>query len=137
MPSSGFKGISFPFRVSSQGGIVTSTTSMTDPTHIAESIKQIFGTNFLERPMEADIYSTVDAILFEPNDVSLQQVLRARMVADLERLEQRIEVAEDDIEFFVESESSGEFLYATISYKIIKYQTYYTTTLKVGEVSNE
>ena len=137
MPSSGFKGISFPFRVSSQGGIVTSTTSSTDPTHIAESIRQIFGTRFLERPMESEIYSTVDTILFEPNDESLQQVLKSRMVADLERLEERIEVGEDDIEFFVQSEAKGEFLYATITYKIIKYQTYYTTTVKVGEVSNE
>ena len=137
MPSSGFKGISFPFRVSSQGGIVTSTTSNTDPTHIAESIQQIFGTNFLERPMESEIYSTVDTLLFEPNDESLQQVLKARMVADLERLEERIEVGEDDIEFFVDSESNGEFLYATITYKIIRYQTYYSTTVKVGEISNE
>lgn len=137
MPKSGFTGISFPFRISSQGGVVTSTTSMSDPSHIEESIRQILGTRFLERPMESSIYSTIDTMLFEPNDESLQQVLKARMVADLERLEERIEVEEDDIEFSVQTEARGEFLYATITYKIIKYQTYYTTTVKVGEVSNE
>ena len=137
MPQSGFTGISYPFRVSSQGGVVTSTTSETDPSHIEESIRQILGTNFLERPMESEIYSTVDSMLFEPNDISLQQVLKARIVSDLERLEERIECEEDDIEFYVESDSDGEFLYATITYKIIKYNTYYTTTVKVGEVNNE
>lgn len=136
MPTSGFKGVSFPFRVSSQGGIVTSSTSSIDPTHISESIQQIFGTKFLERPMEAGVYSTADTVLFEPNDESLQQVLKSRMVADLERLEERIEVGEEDIEFYVQSESDTEFLYATITYKIIRYQTYYSTTVKVGEVHN-
>lgn len=135
MPNSGYKGISFPFRISSQGGVVTSTTSSIDPTHIAESIKQILGTSRLERAMESDIYSTVDAVLFEPNDESLQQVLKARIVADLERLESRIELGEDDIEFTVETENGIEFLYATITYKVIKYQTYYTTTVKVGEIN--
>lgn len=135
MPTSGYKGISFPFRISSQGGVVTSTTDVNDPTHIAESIKQIFGTSFLERVMESDIYSTVDTVLFEPNDESLQRVLKARMVADLERLEKRIELGEDDIEFTVDTESDIEYLYATITYKVIRYQTYYTTTVKVGEIN--
>ena len=137
MPISGYTGISYPFRISSQGGVVTSTTSETDPTHISESIRQILGTRRLERVMESEIYSTVDSLLFEPNNESLQQVLRARIVEDLERLEERIELEEDDIEFFVETEGDNEFLYATITYKIIKYQTHYTAKVKVGEVSYE
>ena len=136
MPQSGFTGISYPFRISNRGGVVMSTTSKTDPTHITESIQQIFNTNYLERPMEADIYSNINSLLFEPNDISLQQVLKSRIVNDLERLETRIECEEDGIEFEVEVEGDVEYLYANISYKIIKYNTYYTSKIKVGEVNN-
>ena len=38
MPTSGFRGISYPFRIGPQGGVVMSTTSATDPTHIVESL---------------------------------------------------------------------------------------------------
>ena len=137
MPQSGFTGISYPFRVSNRGGVVMSTTSRTDPTHIAESIQQIFNTNYLERPMESEIYTTVTSLLFEPNDIALQQVLKSRIVDDLDRLEQRIECDEDGIEFEVEVEDDVEFLYANITHKIIKYNTYYTSKIKVGEVNNE
>lgn len=137
MPQSGYTGISYPFRVSSRGGCVMSTTSKNDPTHIAESIQQIFNTNFLERPMEAEVYTTVTSLLFEPNDIALQQVLKSRIVNDLERLEERIECEEDGIEFEVEVEDDVEYLYANITYKIIKYNTYYTSKVKVGEVSHE
>lgn len=137
MPQSGYTGISYPFRISNRGGCTMSTTSRNDPTHIAESIQQIFNTNFLERPMESEIYTTVTPLLFEPNDISLQQVLKSRMVADLERLEERIECKESDIEFEVETEDDVEYLYANITYKIIKYNTYYTSKIKVGEVSHE
>lgn len=137
MPQSGYTGISYPFRISNRGGCVMSTTSKTDPTHIVESIQQIFNTSFLERPMESEIYTTVTSLLFEPNDETLQQVLKSRMVSDLERLEERVECEEDDIEFSVEVEGDVEFLYATITFKIVKYNKYYTEKVKVGEVSNE
>ena len=42
MPQSGYTGISYPFRINNRGGCVMSTTSRNDPTHIAESIQQIF-----------------------------------------------------------------------------------------------
>lgn len=139
MPQSGFTGISYPFRISNRGGCVMSTTSKTDPTHIAESIQQIFITNYLERPMEGgEVYTTISMLLFEPNDVSLQQVLKVRMVEDLERLEERIECEEDDIEFEVVVEEDGvEYLYANITYKIIRYNTYYTSPIKIGVIRNE
>lgn len=137
MPQSGYTGISYPFRVSNRGGCVMSTTSRTDPTHIAESIQQIFNTSYLERPMEAEVYTTVTALLFEPNDIALQQVLKTRIVDDLERLEERIECDEEGIEFEVEVEDDVEFLYANITYKIIKYNTFFTSKIKVGEVSHE
>lgn len=137
MPQSGFKGISYPFRISNRGGVVMSTTSKNDPTHIAESIQQIFNTNYLERPMEAEIYTTITSLLFEPNDIALQQVLKSRIVDDLERLESRIECDEEGVEFEVEVEDDVEYLYANITYRIIRYNTYYTSKVKVGEISHE
>lgn len=137
MPQSGFTGISYPFRVNNRGGVSMSTTSATDPTHIAESIRQIFNTSFLERPMESNIYTTVTSLLFEPNDEALQSVLKSRMVDDLERLEERITCSEDDIEFTIEIEDDVEFLYANLTYTIIKYNTSYTSKVKVGEINHE
>ena len=137
MPQSGFTGISYPFRVNNRGGVSMSTTSATDPTHIAESIRQIFNTSFLERPMESDIYTTVTSLLFEPNDEALQAVLKSRMVDDLERLEERVTGSEDDIEFTIEIEDDVEFLYANLTYTIIKYNTSYTSKVKVGEINHE
>lgn len=135
MPRSGYTGISFPFRISNRGGVVMSTTSANDSTHIDESIKQIFATNFLERPMEAEIYTTITSLLFEPNDFTLQQILKERMVDDLTRLEERIECDSDDIEFTVETEGDIEYLYAMITYKVIRYNTFYTSKIKVGEIT--
>ena len=137
MPQSGYTGISYPFRISNRGGVVMSTTSKNDPTHIAESIQQIFNTDFLERPMEADVYSTITSLLFEPNDITLQQILKNRIVENLERLESRIQCTEDNISFEVEVENDLEFLYANITYKILKYNTYYTSKIKVGETYHE
>ena len=135
MPKSGFTGISYPFRVNSRGGVTTSTTSVSDATHIVESIRQIFGSNYLERPMEGDeIFSQVSASLFEPNDETMQYVLKSYMVEDLKRLEERIEVGENDIEFTVEIEDNIEYLYATITFKVIRYNTFYTAKIKVGEI---
>lgn len=134
MPQSGFTGISYPFRISNRGGVVMTTTGQNDPSHIAESIQQIFNTNFLERPMEADVYTTATALLFEPNDITLQQVLRSRIVDDITRLENRVECAESDISFEVEEENGSMYLYVVISYKIIKFNTYYTSRVKVGEI---
>ena len=130
----GYKGISFPFRISNQGGVIMSTTSENDVAHIEESIKQILGTNYLERVMEPEIYSSVSTSLFEPNDATLQQIIKNDIVEALSALDDRIEVEESGITFEIVSEDYTEVLYATITYKVIKYQTYFSTTVKVGEL---
>ena len=48
-----------------------------------------------------------------------------------------VECDEDGIEFEVEIENNVEFLYVYITYNIIKYNTYYTSKIKVCEISNE
>ena len=136
MTSSGFTGLSYPFRINSQGGAVVSTTSSDDTSHIEDSIKQILGTYESERPMEMDIYSNVDTALFEPNDEGLQAILINIIAEDLERLEERISVEEDDISIFTDVDSDGiEYIYVTITYKVLKYNTYSTSTFKLGEVT--
>lgn len=135
MPSSGYTGISYPFRITSRGGVAMSTTSALKVTHIEESIRQIFSTEYLERPMEGyGVYTTMMASLFEPNDVALQQIIKTQMVEDIERLEERVEVTTDDIDLDVEIEDDVEYLYATIRFLVIKYNTTYTTKVKVGEI---
>ena len=74
----GFNGISFPFRIVN-GGVKMSTTSVENVQHIEESIKQILNTHFLERPMESDIYSNIESLLFEPSNVALQNIFALRI----------------------------------------------------------
>lgn len=137
MPKSGYKGISFPFRIGPQGGVVMSTTSATDPTHIVESMKQIFGTHFLQRVMEPEVYSNLASALFEPNDETLKNVIKSRIIDALNRLEERVETSAENIELFSEQNEEGNFLFATINFKVIKYETWYESTFKVGEIGNE
>lgn len=131
MPRSGYKGISFPFRISPQGGVVMTTTDAVDPVHIKESIQQILETYPFERVMEADFQANLASTLFEPNDETLQNVVRSRIVDCLTRLEDRISVDEDSISF---SQEEGT-LYATIVFKVLKYETWYEETFKIGEVT--
>ena len=128
----GFNGISFPFRIVN-GGVKMSTTSVENVQHIEESIKQILNTQFLERPMESDIYSDIESLLFEPNNVALQNILALRIEEALS-LDDRIECSSDDIEFITDTQNGIEYLYANITYRVVKYNTTHTSKVKVGEI---
>lgn len=134
MSKRGYKGISFPFRISSQGGVVMTTTNYNSPTHIEESIKQILGTNYLERIMQPEIYSRVSLALFEPNDSSLINLLKARIVEDLERLDSRIIIEEEGVELLPEEIDGVSILYVNLTYQITSYETTFTTKVEVGEI---
>ena len=136
MSSSGFTGIGYPFRLNSQGGVVTTTTSKNDSSHIDDSIRQILSTHELERPMETEIYSNIDQVLFEPNDEGVQAILRSIIVEDLDRLEDRISVSEEDIDFVVEEENGIDYLYVIITYTVLKYNADFTSQFKLGEVQS-
>lgn len=124
MPYTGYTGISYPFRISNRGGVVMTTTNQNDVSHIIESIQQILNTDYLERPMEGDtVYSEVSTLLFDPNDESLQEVVKSQIIEDLERLEDRIECEEDGINFVVETEDDCEYLYIDITFNVVKYDT--------------
>lgn len=134
MSKSGYKGISFPFRISSQGGVVMTTTDYNNPTHIEESIKQILGTNYLERVMQPEVYSRVSSSLFEPDDSSLINLLKTRIVEDLERLDSRITIEEGGVEVYSEEVEGVTILYVNLTYQIISYETTFTTKVEVGEI---
>ena len=134
MAISGYTGISFPFRVNENGGVAMTTTGINDPSHIEESIRQILTTYELERPMEHEVYSALEDFVFEPNDESLQSMIKSVIIDTLECLEDRIELDEDDIEFELEEGDGISIIYTIITYKIIKYETYYTSQIKLGEV---
>ena len=135
MAVGGYKGISYPFRINTQGDVTTSTTGKNSSTHIEESIQQILGTKENERVMNPDIYCDIDTLLFEPNDEGLQTLVRNLIAETLANLEERIEIAdeEEDIQFQVETEGECEYLYCYITYKVLKYETYYTSKFKLGE----
>lgn len=136
MPKRGFKGISFPFRISPQGGVVMSTTSKTDVTHIIEGLKQLLQTDFLERPMEPEFGTNLGASLFEPNNETLQAVIKNRIIEAVEKYDNRVSVSDNDINFIVEeSDEIRGMLYADITFYIEQYETYYSDIVKVGEIN--
>lgn len=129
MPEKGFTGISFPFRIGVKGGVVTSSTSTGEVPHIIESIEQILRTFKFERTMEYHIYSELDTDIFEPNDLSTHTLLEYQITDALSRLEPRIEVIDVGIS------SQGSSVFATIRFKVLSYDTEYTSKLKVGEAN--
>lgn len=126
---SGFKGLSFPFRVSGTGGIEMSTTSVSDISHITEAIEQILLTRPRERKMEYHFKSDLDTLLFEPNDESLKSLMVYHVEEALKELEDRIDVSDVDII------SEDNTIYVIITFRVLVYDTVYTKKIKVGDVN--
>ena len=131
MPQAGFTGISFPFRISGIGGISMSSTDVSEVPHIVEAMEQILMTRPRERCMEYHFKSDLDLDIFEPNDVSAQKLVEHQIRTALQSLEDRIEISS----VIVTSKDSS--IYATIRFRVLKYNTTYTKTVKVGEKTNE
>lgn len=133
----GYKGISFPFRVGVNGGVQMSSTDKFSAPHIMESIQQILSTEYSERPMEMEIYSDVDKALFEPNDEIARDFLAEQIAECIERLEDRVSVSPDDIDFFsITTESGVEELYCNMEVYVEDYEAYYTlNNIRLGAVS--
>lgn len=129
MAERSYTGISFPFRIGVKGGVVTSTTSTREVPHIIESMKQILRTFQYERTMEHHVYSEIDTDIFEPNDTSTHTLLEYQIKDALRRLEPRIAVSS------VNFSSVNSSVYATINFKVLPYDSDYTTKLKVGETN--
>ena len=131
MSKTGYTGLSFPFRLNNRGGISMSTTTVTSPDHINESIAQIVLTQLKERPMELEVGSDVHRAIFSPNDPATHALLRYNIVDALTRLEPRISVTEDNIAIA----AYENIVYCMINYTIKEYNTTYSQVLSLGEVS--
>ena len=108
-----------------------STTTVTSPDHINESIAQIVLTQLKERPMELEVGSDVHRAIFSPNDPATHALLRYNIVDALTRLEPRISVTEDNIAIA----AYENIVYCMINYTVKEYNTTYSQVLSLGEVS--
>lgn len=123
----GFNGISFPFRISGTGGVHMSTTDVLDVPHIVEAMEQILLTRPYERKMEYHFKSDLDTLIFDPNDISARNMVAYQIKQALSQLEDRIDV----INVIVTSEGSS--IYATITFRVLMYNTTYSKKIKVGD----
>jgi phage baseplate assembly protein W len=81
-----FNGISFPFR----RGSTSFPAGATDDQLIKESLLQLVLTQNGERIMRPDVGTNALAFIFEPNDVVLEQTLRAEIQAVIAKFEPRV-----------------------------------------------
>jgi len=109
------RGISFPFRVGSRGGVVMTKVDFIDPTHLAESIQQIVSTQIGERVMEI-IGSNISTQIFEPNDESTHTLIKYEIVEAISNYEKRVGVTMADIDLY----ENEEKVYATINFEVLE-----------------
>ena len=129
MPERGFTGISFPFRIGVKGGVVTSTTGVSNIQHIIEAMTQILRTNSMERCMEYHFKSDIDTDIFEPNDASSRTMVAYQVKEALRELEDRISVKSVDVV------SEGSAIIAVIRFTVLAYNTVHLANIKVGDLS--
>lgn len=133
MSNQGFTGISFPIRLNNKGGLKMSTTSPLDSSHIEESIQQILGTELGERVMELYFGSNISYHVFDAKDDSSYNLIRYEIVETLKQFEPRIEVEELDIELKdKEDKIQGNFLFITLKYTVIQYNSNHEITVEIG-----
>ena len=91
-----FKGISFPFRISSAtGGVSTSRVNDSgDNTLIRESLTQIIATKVGERVIEKDFGCDIDLKVFDPLDNVLQQAAQVSIVKAIATWEPRVQITD-------------------------------------------
>ena len=112
----GYTGISFPFRIGVRGGVVMSGTDRHGVPHIEESILQVLGTRPMERWMEYHIFSDLDVFMYEPNDRSLQTLLRHQLVRAM-RHDRRVKIR--DVNF----DADENYLWVDIDFSVESYLT--------------
>lgn len=117
----GFTGISFPFRFDGRGRVATSTTSVTDFSHIKESIIQIILTQVGERRMELEFGSEVkDHVFSMLDDETDIAILKFHIQEAIEKYEKRVEI--NNIEVFHGEGVTGDGTWVVeIDFKVIKY----------------
>lgn len=130
----GYNGISYPFRITKQGGVAMSTTGKDNARHVDESIKQILNTHFLERVMESDIYSEIGESLFEVDDEAFRNIISDQLAEDLMRVDERIEIDADGIDIkSIDNKDGTHAIYVDLTYILVDYQKEYTVkNVRIG-----
>jgi len=106
--------MSFPFSIDEDGADVSSRQQ-----HVREQIEQIIFTNPGERWYRPDFGIGAMALVFEPNHVSLHEVIKKRLLATLADALKGEVVAET---LSVDIEGANEKLLIKISYQIAAIQ---------------
>jgi len=96
----GYKGVSFPFRLNSKGGVLLSGTTIESPTHLAQAIEQLLATRKYERVMEVTHCCPLELSVFEV-DRSAMTMIKSLIISTIDKLEPRVEVSEEDIDIEV------------------------------------
>jgi phage baseplate assembly protein W len=74
------KGVSFPFRINSEGRVMLSKVDPLSSQHIDESIKQILLTRVGERLMNPAFGSRVLDLVFQANNSSMDAIIRSDII---------------------------------------------------------
>lgn len=119
------KGIAFPFHIGVRGGVAMSKANYSTPQKIVESYQQILGTGKYERSMEYQVFSQIDALVFDAADETLTSVLEYMVKDALNSLEKRATV-NDVIVGTVES-----YVVAVINFTVLNTGKTYNTVLNL------
>lgn len=107
----GYKGVSFPLKLNSRGGILLSDTTAEEPTHLAQALQQLLNTKRHERIMEVAHFCDLEKTIFETDESA--KTMCASIIADaIDELEERVSVTEDDIEI----ETNDDGIVVTINF---------------------
>lgn len=114
-----YKGISFPFRFNSSGGVATSELSHTDFSRIEESIYQILFTEMKERIFKTEFGTKLKRQVFEVDgDITQIAILRHEIEKAIDTFEERVAV--NDIRIYTVDEEEGK-LFIELDVHIIKF----------------
>lgn len=124
------RGISFPFRVSVQGGATMSVANDTEITHIVEQMQQVLKTPKFERGMEYHIYSEVDSLTWETNNPSTAVIAKYYIKDCLTRCVPLIDV--EGIEII----NDENVLLGIIGFSVKATKKKHVVTLEVGVIND-
>lgn len=114
-----FKGISYPFRFGSTGGIAKSELSVDDQSRIYESIYQIIFTYKNERVNANDFGSNIRKYLFEPfDDITTLSLIKFDITKAITEQEPRVEVI--DVRVYTEPDEDSK-IYIDLDLLIIQF----------------
>ena len=124
------RGISFPFRVSVQGGATMSVANDSEITHIVEQMQQVLKTPKFERGMEYHIYSEVDSLTWEENNPSTTVIAKYYIKDCLTRCVPLIDVEA------IEIINDENVLLGIIGFSVKATKKKHVVTLEVGLIND-